>query len=155
MEKSSPEVNAGRLRIGECSVHMKPDNKWNFSCGERAKRATVALFAISGGPAKKSPLRGSLTSRPSACGRLDSTSCLLGPSLGLAPTGTTPAALFKIAPGNFVAWPAIHGGLTLFSGLRFADFSGGQQPRTVSLCASITMYVSTSPITLTCSSEAA
>ena len=51
------------------------------------------------GPAKKSVLRTALTSRPAACGRLDSR--LLVPSLGLAPSGPT-QALFKIAPGNFV-----------------------------------------------------
>ncbi|MBZ7103479.1 hypothetical protein FMK55_08230 [Klebsiella michiganensis] len=44
-------------------------------------------------------LRTALTSRTSACGRLNST--LLVPSLGLAPTGPA-QALFKIAPGNFV-----------------------------------------------------
>ncbi|TRW41386.1 hypothetical protein FNL49_00235 [Klebsiella michiganensis] len=44
-------------------------------------------------------LRTALTSRTSACGRLNST--LLVPSLGLAPKGPA-QALFKIAPGNFV-----------------------------------------------------
>ncbi len=44
-------------------------------------------------------LRTTLTSRSSACGRLNS--ILLVPSLGLAPAGPA-QALFKIAPGNFV-----------------------------------------------------
>ncbi|TCC14865.1 hypothetical protein E0L21_00990 [Kosakonia quasisacchari] len=67
---------------------------------EREKGAPPrSPFSIPRGPAGKSVLRTALTSRTSACGRLDSR--LLVPSLGLAPSGPA-LALFKIAPGNFV-----------------------------------------------------
>ncbi|CAD5353947.1 protein of unknown function [Enterobacter cancerogenus] len=50
-----------------------------FRTCERDKGATAAPLIDPRGPAEKSVLRTALTSRPFACGRLDSTSCLVSP----------------------------------------------------------------------------
>jgi len=90
------------LGRGEGSVHYDFSALCTPRCGERAKGACRRPLCNPRGPATKSVLRTALTSRPAACGRLNSTSCLDSPL----------AAIPGVQP--------------LSSGLRFADFSGGQ-----------------------------
>ena len=87
------------------SVHHGDGILINHLCGERDKGSGRAPLVNPRGPARKSVLRTTLTSRVPDYGRLDSTSCLGSPL------------------------SAIHGVQTLSFTLRFADFSGDTTPR--------------------------
>ncbi|SCC07081.1 hypothetical protein GA0061070_100827 [Kosakonia oryziphila] len=87
------------------SVHQMFGRHIIYVAREREKGAPPrSPFSIPRGPAEKSVLRTALTSRASACGRLDSTSCLVSP---------------------LAAFPGVQ---TLSSVLRFADFERGHNP---------------------------
>ncbi len=94
------------------SVHQAWGSSINLMCGERDKGSGRAPLVNPRGPARKSVLRTTLTSRVPDYGRLDST---CSPVPGLAPCLGSPLS-------------AIHGVQTLSCPLRFADFSGDTTP---------------------------